>query len=244
MEPLLELKNLSVSFLLRQNLLKQTSLLVMDDLSFAIHSGEIIALVGESGCGKSVLIKSILGILPTNSVFSGSMCYQGLEIPYDKRFSLAQNELIYLPQTVSHLNPLLKMEKQISLDESTLAEKSRGRYPFECSGGMLKQVLFCVTKEKKQATLLLADEPTMGIDTETAIETVQFFKEFKKDGKSVLFVTHDIDLAVSIADKIAVYWNHSIVEVLNSADFSADNIHSCHSYTQRLFHSLPQHRFQ
>lgn len=240
---------------------------ILNHCSLTLTSGEIMALVGESGCGKSMFAKSILGLLPKNAQCSGTFTLNqqtsssflssnsanasnpaitsnpssSTPLPLSKMSPFAREHFIYLPQSVNCLNPLLKMERQIPLAPNELGQKMTHLYPFQCSGGMLKQAIFSVAQEKPKALALIADEPTVGMDTETAEENLQFLRTYANRGVAVLCITHDIDLALAVADNIAVFYEKKLAEVLPVAHFTPEKL--THPYTKALYHALPQHGF-
>lgn len=240
----IQLQGVSVSFFNQKGLFRKETQVVIDKLSFSLQSGEIVALVGESGCGKSVLAKTIMGILPKNASFEGKLTVGEDLVNQKQIFSFAKEHFIYLPQSVNCLNPLLTMEEQIPMIDTNLGKLIPQYYPFQCSGGMLKQSIFSVAQEKPEALVLIADEPTMGMDTETALENLSFLKEFAKTGMAVLCITHDLDLAFQVADKVAVFSQKNVVEVVDighHSGFSPENLK--HSFSLALYHALPQYGF-
>ncbi len=241
----LKIEDLSVGFTVRQGLFRERQIPVVNNLSLSLKSGELLAVVGESGSGKTVFTKAIMGdlILPKYATVSGKIAYHGKEIPQEQWGEIAKENITWIPQSISHLDPLMKIKHQMKLDlEQPLAKKTENLYPFQCSGGMARQALFSVIHDDK-GDIILADEPTSGLDTKTATKNLQELKVWTTKGKSVILITHDIDLAIAIADKIAVFHQGTIVEIANSADFKS-GVHSLrHPYTQILFLSLPQNGF-
>lgn len=108
---------------------------------------------------------------------------------------------------------------------------------------MARRVLVS-TAVVSDAELIIADEPTPGLDTATAVETLKIFREFADQGKGVVLITHDIDLAFQVADKIAVFYAGTAVEIANASDFSGNGEALRHPYTKALYQALPQNGFQ
>ena len=113
MDEILRVENLSLSFEMYDKGLNKKNLEVIHELSLNVNSGEILAIVGSSGSGKSLLAHSIMGILPTNSKMSGSIKYKGKEL--DKKYlkELRGKEIAFIPQSVEFLDPLMKIKKQV-----------------------------------------------------------------------------------------------------------------------------------
>lgn len=232
----LSVKNLSVSFRVAYKRFHETKVEILKSMTFDLEKGEVLAVVGASGSGKSVLAHTLMGILPENGSMTGEIHYQGK--PMD--FATVVNHFALVPQTVSYLDPLMKMERQVPLGDDALSQKNRGLYPFQCSGGMIRNALTAVADEKEDG-VIIADEPTSGLDTQTAISKLNALKTLTKQGKSLILITHDIDLAVDVADRIAVFNRGQILEIVTAEDFAADRVY--HPYTKALYAALPQNGF-
>lgn len=115
-------------------------------------------------------------------------------------------------------------------------------YPFQLSGGMARRVLFS-TAVITDASLIIADEPTPGMDVKSAVEALQLLRELADAGKGVLLITHDIDLAVEVADNVAVFYEGRTVDMASAAAFHGDGAELVHPYTKALYHALPQNDF-
>lgn len=241
-ELLLRIENLSLSLLQKKGMFQKEETEVLRSVNLQLRKGEIVVLVGESGCGKTMLTKSLLGLLPKGAVVSGVLHYGGLPLSLPNFQKIASEKVIYIPQTVKALNPLLKIEEQLPLVTGELGKKSKGKYPFQSSGGMQKQALFSVLSEKPEAELIVADEPTMGMDTQTAKENLQDLLPFRDKNKAILLITHDIDLALDIADQIAVFREGELLECLSPEEFLQEK--GNHPYTKELYRALPQFGFE
>ena len=115
-------------------------------------------------------------------------------------------------------------------------------YPFQLSGGMARRVLFS-TAVITDASLIIADEPTPGMDVKSAVEALQLLRELADAGKGVLLITHDIDLAVEVADTVAVFYEGRTIDMIPAASFRGDSSDLRHPYTRALYHALPQNDF-
>jgi len=260
MKKLLEVNNLSISFTQYVQGLNRHDTKVISDLTIDVGEGEIVAVLGSSGSGKSLLAHSILGILPYNSHVTGELIYNGETLNQELKEKLRGNEICLIPQSVNFLDPLMKVSEQAigeCSDEKEHAEKKiRQRevfakygldesvdelYPFELSGGMARKVLLS-TALLGDPNLLIADEPTPGLDAKSVKETIVDIKNLKNQGKSVLLITHEIDVAIKTADRIAVFYSGYVIEINRVENFeSADNV--LHPYTKALINSLPKNGF-
>lgn len=261
-EKLLKVSNISISFIQYSTGLKQKKLKVISDLSLEIGSGEIIAVLGSSGSGKSLLAHSILGILPSNANLNGKMTYNGKDLNQDLKEKLRGHEIALIPQSVKFLDPLMKVSKQVIGEynnEDDKKEKMRYQrqifekyglskevddmYPFQLSGGMARRVLISTALLSKPK-LVIADEPTPGLDDNAINETLKYIKQMAEDNVGVLLITHDIDVALNIADKIAIFYAGYLIEIANVNDFSGNGENLLHPYTKALYHALPQKDFK
>ena len=260
MEKLLEVNNLSISFTQYVQGLNRHDTKVISDLTIDVGEGEIVAILGSSGSGKSLLAHSILGILPYNSHVTGEIKYKGSLLNQELKEKLRGKEICLIPQSVNFLDPLMKVSEQAigeCKDEKEKEEKKiRQReifskygldesvddlYPFELSGGMARKVLLS-TALVGDPTLLIADEPTPGLDAKSVAETIEDIKNLKEQGKGVLLITHEIDVALKTADRIAIFYSGYVIEINTVENFkNGDKI--LHPYTKALIDSLPRNGF-
>lgn len=255
--PVLEVNNLSVSFQMYDGIFGQKTLQVISELNIKVHAGEILAIAGSSGSGKSVLASAILGILPENATVSGELRYNGQTLTPKLQKQLRGIEIALVPQSVEFLDPLMRTGAQVDGHKKPyptqkrrkifrrfgLSEKIEKRYPFQLSGGMARRVLVS-TALITDARLIIADEPTPGMSLEQALEALKMFREMANDGRSVLLITHDIDLAFAFADRIAVFYAGTTVETASAQDFQAGPEALRHPYSKALWRALPQNDFE
>ena len=232
--PLLEIQNLSVSFRMYERGLKQQDLKVISDLHLTAYPGEILAIAGSSGSGKSLLASAVLGVLPANSACQGKLLYKGDSLTPERQRQLRGTEIALVPQSVSYLDPLMKVGAQVDghykpklsdkrkklFERFQLPEQTAQLYPFQLSGGMARRVLVS-TALITDAELIIADEPTPGMSLEQALEALQMFRELADEGKAVILITHDIDLGFEFADRVAVFYAGTTVEITPVSDFKA-----------------------
>lgn len=254
-EALLEVRNLSVSFRMYRRVLTHTLVAGMRDVSLRMERGEILAVAGASGSGKSLLAHAVLGILPYNAVTSGEMYYGGAKLDAARQAHLRGCEMALIPQSVTYLDPLMRVGREVcglygmredmeaTFARLHLAEKVERLYPFQLSGGMARRVLFS-TAVITDASLIIADEPTPGMDVKSAVEALRLLRELADAGKGILLITHDIDLAVEVADTIAVFYEGRTVDTIPAAAFRGDGSALRHPYTRALYRAMPQHDFQ
>ncbi|ACL19331.1 ABC transporter related [Desulfitobacterium hafniense DCB-2] len=251
---LLEVNNLSVKFRMYEKGLRQRELEVITHLDVTIHKGEILAVVGSSGSGKSLLAHAILGILPANATMAGTLKYEGEPLTPQRQKKLRGHEIALVPQSVSYLDPLMRVAKQVRGEQGTqeqqrkaferfaLQEEVGQKFPFQLSGGMARRVLVA-TAVLGDAKLIIADEPTPGLNPEIAEETMRIFRELADQGCGVMLITHDIDLALKYADRIAVFYAGTTVEVTPVENFLGGEEALRHPYSRALWQALPQNGF-
>ena len=255
-ETLLEIHDLSVSFRMYDGALEQKELQVISDLHLTVRPGEIVAVAGSSGSGKSLLASAILGILPGNATVQGQLRYKGQELTPDMQKTLRGTEIALVPQSIAFLDPLMKVGKQADghkkpypaekrrslFKRFSLPENTEKLYPFQLSGGMARRVLVS-TALITDAQLIIADEPTPGMSLDQALEALQRFRELANEGKGVILITHDIDLAFEFADRVAVFYAGTTVETAPVADFKTGADALRHPYSKALWRALPQNGF-
>ncbi|WP_338470771.1 ABC transporter ATP-binding protein [Niallia sp. XMNu-256] len=254
---ILEVENFSVRFKQYGAGLKKMDQIAISNVSISLEEGEILAVVGASGSGKSLLAHGILGILPSNAKTSGIIKYKGELLTLKRQKALRGKEIALVPQSVNFLDPLMRVGKQVrasanSGDRAALQRKVFKRYhlkkevetmyPFQLSGGMARRALLS-TAMVSGANVIIADEPTPGLDPVVIKEALTNFREFANQGCAVMLITHDIESALHIADKIAVFYAGTTVEVAPVEDFAGQGEALRHPYTKALWRALPQNDF-
>jgi peptide/nickel transport system ATP-binding protein len=235
----------------------------VDNVSFSLNKGETVAVIGESGCGKSSLAKSLIRVLPRNiSVYKGTVLLDGLNLMEldEKTFEkeIRWTKITYIPQAaLNSLNPVIKIGDQMieplvirnktsknkALEMAAKTLRSLGiteeflyRYPFELSGGMRQRVIIAMSLMVKPELMLL-DEPTSSLDVLTQANIMNLMKKIKEELKpSMIFITHDVSLSSELADKIAVMYAGQIVEFNIADKFYHD---PAHPYSRKLMESVP-----
>lgn len=254
---MLEIRQLSIRFSSYSFGLKKIEVKAIRSLDLSVDKGEVLAVVGQSGAGKSLLAHALLGVLPKNAHVSGQLIFKGQNLTLKDMNRLRGREIALIPQSVTYLNPLLKVGVQIAraaelsgvipkasrgatleaLRRYRLAEETASRFPFQLSGGMARRIL-TATATIGGADLILADEPTNGLDKDTAGETLMHLRGLADTGKAVLLITHDIEAALSIADRVTVFCGGVTVEEALACDFNGSG-RLRHPYSRALWDSLP-----
>ena len=255
--PILEIRGLQISFKQYEKGFSQTELEVIRDLDVCVPAGEIVAVVGSSGSGKSLLAHAVLGILPYNASVKGEILYDGEALTEKRVKRLRGDEIVLVPQSTAYLDPLMKTGVQIRKGKKDAASKERlhqifreyelkqeveEQYPFELSGGMTRRIMNA-TALMGHPRLVIADEPTPGLHISVARRAMEHFRELADMGAGVLLITHDLELAVETADRIAVFYAGSTLEEVPALAFqSCDTLH--HPYSRALWNAMPKHGFQ
>ncbi len=254
---ILEIQGMSISFDQYAHGFSKTTLEVIRDLDVKVHEGEMVAVVGSSGSGKSLLAHGILGILPYNAALGGKMLYQGEELTQERKERLRGNEIVLVPQSVAFLDPLMKIGPQIRKGKKDPASRARldrifegyhlkkevqDLYPFELSGGMNRRVLVS-TAMMGEPKLVIADEPTPGLHIKMVRRVMEHFRELADRGAGVLLITHDLEQALAVADRVAVFYAGTTVEDAPVSNFRQEETLR-HPYSKALWQAMPQNGFR
>ena len=252
---ILEVKNLNIGFNMYDKLLNQKLHQMVFDLNVTIKKGEILAIAGSSGSGKSLMAHAILGILPKNAVVSAEIKFKNEIVDENRLSQLRGKEITFVPQSIAYLDPLMTIEDQLMrkdinkqdffkvMDTLGFTKADLGKYPFQLSGGMARRVLIANTILSK-ADLIIADEPTPGLSLDLAIEVLNHFRNMANNGKGILLISHDIDLVCNIADRMSIFYGGHILETLNTKDFLKGEKYIRHPLTKAFWRALPQNDFE
>lgn len=254
---ILDIRNFSVSFHQYEKGFRKTELAVIRNLEVTVHEGEMVAVVGSSGSGKSLLAHGILGILPYNAVMGGELWYDGELLTEERKKALRGNEIVLVPQSLAFLDPLMKIGPQIRRGKKDresrekldrifagyhLKKEVQELYPFELSGGMNRRVLVS-TALMGNPRLVIADEPTPGLHIDLVRRVMSHFRELADKGAGVLLITHDLEQALEVADRVVVFYAGTTVEDAAASDFQSEKTLR-HPYSRALWRALPQNGFQ
>lgn len=230
---------------------------LLQDITLDIQPGEMVALVGGSGEGKSLLLQSVLGLLPDNMRCQGNISLNGSALTEKNKPQHRGNSLCYIPQGVSALNPLIQIGPQLEraavlsgqhikihdvarhLQQYNLQESLVNSYPSQLSGGMAKRVL-ASSATLSRAQYILADEISSWLDDEHALQLLENMKSLCRNGRGILWVTHDLSMAVRFADRIALLRNGVLEDVLSSQTLKQGG---GGKWLQSLWNALPEHQF-
>ena len=257
MEHLLEVKNLSVSINGPAGEVQ-----AVRDVSFSLKKGEVLAIVGESGCGKSVLCKSIMKLLPPSAkIKEGSICVNGQDITCyrEKDMQKLRGKIFSMifQDPMTALNPVMRVGAQIAegitlhehlskkdaeekakkmLEMVGIAKERSVEYPFEFSGGMKQRVVIAMALAC-HPKLLIADEPTTALDVTIQAQILQLLKEIQKQlHMAMIFVSHNLGVVADIADRVAIMYAGKIVEIGTKDEIFSD---PRHPYTRGLLQAHP-----
>ena len=255
---MLELRDVDVSLSVEGRLRP-----VLKEVSLTLAQGEALGLVGESGSGKSMTVRTITRLLPEGAKVSGAVEVDERDVltmgpPELRRFRDSDVGVVFQDPR-AHINPThrigeflteaLTVNRRVPKAEATARaaallesvgiddpERRLRQYPHELSGGMLQRVMIASVLAA-EPRLILADEPTTALDVTIQAEVVGILDRLRRErGMSMVFITHDLDLALAVCDRVAVMYAGSVVEVR-----SAENLHETarHPYTIGLLGSRP-----
>ena len=253
MSAVLKVENLNVTLTYRK-----ASKKLVEDVSFEVHPGECLGILGESGSGKSMTVKSILGLLDKNFQVSGSAVFDGHDLLKESKEELrwlrGSRITMVLQNPMTCFDPLYRIGNQMAetfaahtawnaqeirtcclkiLDQMQIlnGEEVLEKYPHQLSGGMLQRIMIGIAMAL-QPELLIADEPTTAIDAVTQYEILEEFVRIKKNkNTAMLFITHDLGAISKVADRILVMNSGQIVD---SGDFEHIRNHANDPYTRLL----------
>ncbi|MUV56833.1 ABC transporter ATP-binding protein [Halogeometricum sp. CBA1124] len=257
---LLEIEDLHVHFHTEEGRVE-----AINGVNLTVGRDEVLGVIGESGCGKTVTMLSVIGLLqtPPAEVVQGSVRFDGEEL-----LSMSESELdqirgddisMIYQDPMSSLNPVLTIGRQLTepllahrdiskaaareraiemLDDCGLADAERimGEYPHELSGGMRQRVMIAMALIT-EPKLLLADEPTTALDVTIQAQIMDLLRDLRTDfDTSIVFITHDLPVVSEIADRIAVMYAGRVAETCSVDDLFDSPLHP---YTRRLVESIP-----
>lgn len=259
---LLEVEELHTSF---SSLSKKVR--AVRGVSFHLKAGETLGIVGESGCGKSVMARSITGLLPSISskIEKGSIYYKGEDLLNKNERELqkirGQEIGMIFQDPMTSLNPTMRIGKQIiegfaihhpKATEEEMMERALGilkrvgisdpqarlkQFPHELSGGMRQRVMIAIAMISSP-NILIADEPTTALDVTIQAQILELLKEIQqKEGMSILLITHDLSIVAGYCDRVIVMYAGQIVETAPVEELFES---PKHPYTRRLLNSIPR----
>lgn len=258
--PLLKVENLQVEFATYGGIVQ-----AVRGIDFQVESGKTLAIVGESGCGKSVSVQSIMGLIPMppGRITAGTATLRGVDILAQKTIDgldIRGREIgMIFQDPMTSLNPTMNIGSQIAeplethsgyskkqaferaielLDLSRIPEarKRAKQYPFEFSGGMLQRAMIAMAIACEPA-ILIADEPTTALDVTIQAQILDLLEDLqRKNGMAIILITHDLGVVARMADEVLVMYAGQIVETGTVDDIFYD---SAHPYTLGLRAAMP-----
>ncbi|MCI5143196.1 MAG: ABC transporter ATP-binding protein, partial [Candidatus Electrothrix sp. ATG1] len=255
---MLTIENLHISFSRYEHGLHRQQINGLNGVSLQVRPGTINLVAGASGAGKSLLLAAILGLLPANSSCQGSIRFKEKE--YADPTPLRGREIGLIPQSAEGLDPLQRVGKQVrraarlaglsrrgakKQTEAVFARYGLGRdvlrlYPFQLSGGMATRVLLsCATVGK--AKLLLADEPTTGLDEENCLQVFSHLRQLADEGRAILLISHDLSGALPFADDVTILKDGTLMETMSAEAFRQGVCSD--PYSLALYQALPENDF-
>jgi len=257
-EPLLSVRGLTTEFITPEGRVARA----LEDVSFDVMPGQTIGLVGESGCGKTTTLMSVMRLLPSNGrIVGGQVKFNGKDLltlsePEMRAYRWKEMAIVF-QSAMNALNPVMKVGDQIreaillhDLMDREAAEKRvgellemvgiprarRDQYPHQYSGGMRQRAMIAMSLACAP-DLLFADEPTTALDVMIQAQVLELLRDIQKAlGLAVVLVTHDLGVVAEVCDSVVVMYGGQVAEY-----GSADQIynHASHPYTQRLLASFP-----
>jgi peptide/nickel transport system ATP-binding protein len=260
-EPLLQVSDLSVRFRTEDGTVS-----AVDQVSFEARAGELLAVVGESGCGKSVMSMALSGLLPSNARVTGSVQLDGMELvgaPDERLRSLRGKEIAYIFQEpMTSLNPVFTVGRQIAevlrVHERMGRREARDRavelldlvgipsprerlmhYPHQLSGGLRQRVVIAMAVAC-DPRVLVADEPTTALDVTVQAGILDVLRDLRdRLGVAVVLITHDLGVVADVADRVMVMYAGRVVE---RGEVHALFARPRHHYTVGLLGAVPSAR--
>lgn len=261
MEILLEIKNLNLGFEIDDIFYP-----AIKNVSFELKKGQIHAIIGESGSGKTMSVMSIINLLPKNAkITSGEILFEEknlLSLPEEELNKVRGRKIALIPQDpMTSLDPLYTIENQML--EAILAHKDISKqealelaskklqevgikdfeaklksYPYELSGGLKQRVIIAIAL-CLDSDIIIADEPTTALDVTVQAQILDILEKIKEQGKSIILISHDLGIVNKYADYISIMYTGRIVEAADTK-----TLFGCpkHPYTKALIESLPYNK--
>ncbi len=257
--PLLDVRNLSIAFDVKGKKYR-----AVDHVSFSMEAGETVAIVGESGCGKTMTALSLLRLIPDGgSMESGEILLQGtnlVSLSASKMREVRGKEIAMIFQEpMTSLNPVFTVGEQIAEAIRIHRKQNRSRakseaieamrrvqipapelryddYPHQLSGGMRQRIMIAIALAC-DPRLLIADEPTTALDVTIQLQILELLREIQRERKmSILLITHDLGVVAEVADRVLVMYAGEVVESATVEELFSEPLHP---YTRALYRSLP-----
>lgn len=257
---MLAIEALTVGFRRYSGLLAQADATALGPLDLGLARGEVLALVGASGAGKSLLAHALFGVLPPNAFVSGRMLFDGVALDARTLPRLRGRRMGLVPQSISHLDPLARCGRQLAwaarragrpadraglgaaLERFDLDASVLRAFPHALSGGMARRLMLAMATIG-QPDLVVADEPTSGLDVDTAARVLGYFRRLADAGRAVLLITHDLVQAIPVADRVAILRDGCLASIEPARAFSGDGSALVAPYARALWRAMPENGF-
>ena len=236
------------------------SIHALEDVNFSLEKGESVGIAGESACGKSTLGLSLIRMIPNGKIVSGKIIFDGrsfLDISdseFDKKHRWKDISMVF-QGAMNSLDPVFTIKEQFieilkehghkenlekiildSLSSVNLEKNILQKYPHELSGGMKQRVIIAMALLLKPQ-FVIADEPTTALDVLTQAQIINLFKKLKKDGMTLMLISHDLSVLSEVAEKIGIMYGGKMVEFGSSSEIFKN---PKHPYTIGLLESIPR----
>jgi len=236
------------------------SIHALEDVNFSLEKGESVGIAGESACGKSTLGLSLIRMIPNGKIISGKIIFDGrsfLDISdseFDKKHRWKDISMVF-QGAMNSLDPVFTIKEQFieilkehghkenlekiildSLSSVNLEKNILQKYPHELSGGMKQRVIIAMALLLKPQ-FVIADEPTTALDVLTQAQIINLFKKLKKDGMTLMLISHDLSVLSEVAEKIGIMYGGKMVEFGSSSEIFEN---PKHPYTIGLLESIPR----
>ena len=236
------------------------SIHALEDVNFSLEKGESVGIAGESACGKSTLGLSLIRMIPNGKIVSGKIIFDGrsfLDISdseFDKKHRWKDISMVF-QGAMNSLDPVFTIKEQFieilkehghnenleklildSLSSVNLEKNILQKYPHELSGGMKQRVIIAMALLLKPQ-FVIADEPTTALDVLTQAQIINLFKKLKKDGMTLMLISHDLSVLSEVAEKIGIMYGGKMVEFGSSSEIFEN---PKHPYTIGLLESIPR----
>lgn len=255
---MLTLTDLSLNFQSYAGIFRQVETTRLSRLNLTVAPGELTVIVGASGAGKSLLAHAILGLLPPNALLSGEMTFKGKSLLGTYPQELRGRHIALMPQDIGHLDPLATIGAQIRwagrragasqvnpaerLADVGLSQKVAEYYPRALSVGMARRVLMALSLSGIP-DLLIADEPTAGLDPANRDRVLQLLREQARNDRAALLITHDLTSVLPLADRVVILDDGMLQSIEQAQSFTEDGHNLQSRHARALWRALPENGF-
>ncbi|MBM6549778.1 ATP-binding cassette domain-containing protein [Marinomonas ostreistagni] len=255
---MLTLSNYSLTLHTYAGFLRRVETPRLSELNLTVHPGELVAIIGGSGAGKSLLAHSIMGLLPNNAKQYGQIAFKGHALSGAYPAGVRGRQIALMPQEIGHLDPLAKVGAQIRwagrrvgltdvdpaacLAQVGLSKAVADLYPSALSGGMARRVLMALAVLGKP-DLLIADEPTVGLDSANREQILQLLRGQAQAQRAALVITHDLSAVLPLADRVVMLDEGRLVGVEHAHAFLEEGEGLQSHHARALWQALPQNGF-